>query len=69
MTKPPEPGKVRCPGCGRQQPIKNAKDPKDALYYCSVCKVQFDSDPDEGGSHYSDPSKRLEKSDQWQKRR
>jgi tRNA(Ile2) C34 agmatinyltransferase TiaS len=35
-------------------------------YVCLKCGGHFDNDPDEGGTHYSDPSKRMEKQEQRQ---
>jgi ribosomal protein L37AE/L43A len=48
---------VKCPGCGRSQPMRG----RDAIYYCEDCKCQFDDDPDEGGDYFADPAKRLDK--------
>ena len=63
MNRPPDPDKVRCPKCGRKQTKRPGTD---AIYYCTVCHVQFDNDPDEGGDYSQyDPAWRLEK----QKRR
>lgn len=56
---------VRCPGCGRPQAHRG----NGAIYYCPHCKGQFDDDPDEGGSYYNDPSKRLDKQEQFKARR
>lgn len=53
MDKP----KIACPKCGRKQERKGT----DALYWCPNCRMQFDDDPDEGGSHWNDPTKRIEK--------
>lgn len=55
---------VSCPGCGGKQPERSA----DAIYWCDKCRCQFDDAPDEGGTHHSDPSKRLEYQE-WQKSR
>lgn len=57
--------KVRCPRCGRKQPRLGP----DALYHCPAGCGTFDDDPDEGGSYYNDPSKRLEKQEQFKARR
>ena len=56
----PEKQKVHCPGCNRSQPKRSAS----AIYWCEHCRCQFDDEPDEGGSHFSDPSKRLERADE-----
>ncbi len=55
---------VACPGCGRTQPKTHA-----GLYWCAACRCQFDDDPDEGGSHWNDPAKRLEKTEERENRR
>lgn len=57
--------KVSCPRCGRKQPRQGV----DAIYYCPNCRGQFDDDPDEGGSHYNDPTKRVEKQEGRRPRR
>lgn len=46
-----------CPFCGRRKGIQPAGPD---TFKCPACGAMFDSDPEEGGSHYSDPSKRLE---------
>ncbi len=52
-----QPAKVACPACGEKQESRGP----DAEYRCPSCGGLFDSDPDEGGSHLDDPSKRLER--------
>jgi hypothetical protein len=50
---------VRCPKCGRRQ---NKSTLPDAMYWCGVCQVQFDDDPDEGGDYSArNPAARLER--------
>lgn len=51
---------VRCPKCNRKQPRHTS----DSIYFCEVCKCQFDDSPDEGGDFFSDPSKRLERQEE-----
>lgn len=47
---------VRCPMCNRKQEHRGPG----AIYYCPSCQMQFDDDPDEGGTHATgDPSRRL----------
>lgn len=55
---------VACPKCGRRQDFNGAH----AIYWCPSCRMQFDDDPDEGGSFYADPAKRLEKAEERQGR-
>lgn len=55
---------VRCPRCQRKQ-----QQTPQGLYFCEVCRMQFDDDPDEGGSYWNDPAKRLEKQEQYQQQR
>ena len=50
---------VRCPGCNRPKPKSSV-----GLYICDHCGAQFDDDPDEGGSHFADPSRRIELEDE-----
>lgn len=33
-------------------------------FFCGKCRGMFDADPDEGGDYFSDPSKRLERSEE-----
>lgn len=56
------PAKPPCPGCGNksQRSILQIAD----TLKCGRCGALYDFDPDEGGSHYSDPAKRLEKYEQ-----
>jgi len=54
----------RCPRCNRAgQPAGHG------LFNCPGGCGFFDSDPDEGGSHYADPSKRAELADESRARR
>lgn len=46
-----------CPRCNRRQSVVAQGE----LFWCTNCRGLFDDQPDEGGSHYDDPSKRLEK--------
>lgn len=54
-----------CPKCGRKQPVRT----EDAMYWCDNCRCQFDGTPDEGGTYFSDPTKRLELEDENRIRR
>jgi len=56
---------VRCPRCNRPQK-KSTRD--GAYYWCDHCKGQFDSEGDDGGDYFADPSKRLELAEERQKR-
>lgn len=54
---------VHCPGCNRTQPERGPN----AIYWCDRCKCQFDSDPDEGGTHSDfNPAVRLEREERRQ---
>lgn len=58
---------VSCPGCGRKQPHSGRRG---TLYYCEVCRCQFDDDPDEGSpTTYNDPVKSLEAKERRGQRR
>lgn len=49
---------VACPRCRR---VQAARGPN-AIYWCDVCKCQFDDDPDEGGNHDDrNPAARMER--------
>lgn len=52
---------VACPGCKTTQPKRS----DDAIYYCDKCRCQYDATPDEGGSHYSDPSMRMQRQEEF----
>lgn len=48
--------KVQCPKCGR------TCDRGLSLHYCGYCRMQFDDDPDEGGTYHDrNPAARLER--------
>lgn len=51
--------KAKCPVCGRKGK------PLGELFRCELGHT-FDSDPDEGGSYHSDPSRRLEREEEMQ---
>ena len=57
---------VRCPRCNRKQPMRDG-DPKDVVYRCS-CGCLFDNDPDEGGTASTDPTRRIERQEEYQAR-
>lgn len=45
----------KCPVCKKRDKVTMNGD----LHYCGRCRGLFDSDPNEGGTAYSDPTKRL----------
>lgn len=51
---------MRCPWCGRRKSVVAEGE----TFYCTACSRRFDSDPNEGGDYFSDPSKRLERSEE-----
>ena len=55
MAKPP------CPVWGTNKQVNSHGRDE---FFCGKCGGLFDSNPDEGGSYYSDPSKRLEKQEE-----
>lgn len=59
--------KPACPRCQNrsQRSILQIAD----TYKCGRCGAMYDNDPDEGGTHYSDPSKRLERAEDERARR
>lgn len=52
--------RVGCSGVGVRQ---------GEIYVCRDCGGQFDDDPDEGGSHYADPTRRIENQDERRAKR
>jgi len=50
MTKP------SCPQCGSKKPAPDGG----RNYRCNRCGAIFDGNPAEGGTHFADPSKRME---------
>lgn len=62
MTDQPPPA---CPQCGNRKGIQQIAE----TYKCPRCGGLFDDDPLEGGSHYSDPAKRLEKEEEHRARK
>lgn len=54
MARPP------CPVCKNNDHVEpNGLDG----YVCCKCKGLFDNEPDEGGDYFTDPAKRLERSE------
>ena len=51
---------VACPKCGRKQPYRSP----DSIYMCGNCNMQFDAEGDDGGSFFTDPTKRIELEDE-----
>ena len=39
------------------------------VYVCNTCKGMFDGNPDEGGTHSHDPTRRIEREDERRARR
>ena len=37
---------------------------KDGTYLCADCDANFDDDPNEGGTHGNDPTRRAERADE-----
>lgn len=56
---------VECPGCGAAQPDQGPS----AEYTCMKCGGFFDATPDEGGSYFNDPTKRIENADEKRHRK
>ncbi len=46
-----------CPRCGDNRLVFEEDD---RGLWCNYCKIAFDNDPDEGGDHFTDPTKRIE---------
>lgn len=49
-----------CPRCNTNKKVRA----NGGRYWCDRCNGLFDDDPDEGGSYFSDPSKRLERQEE-----
>lgn len=54
-----------CPLC---RTVANVRRLSGGLFYCTRCKNQFDDDPDEGGTHYYDPTKWIEREERDERR-
>jgi ribosomal protein S27AE len=59
--------KPACPKCGNrsQRSLLQIAD----TFKCGRCGAMYDSDPDEGGTYFTDPSKRLEREEAERARR
>lgn len=57
-----------CPRCGTAKHVTTNGHGDGLLFVCNQCRGLFDQDPDEGGSHYSDPSKRMEREEEFRAR-
>jgi len=51
-----------CPSCGDNRSVH--KD-GDRNFFCTLCKVEFDDNPDEGGDYSINPTKRIERQEAW----
>lgn len=59
-----EPAPVEVPPCPTCESNAKAVDIGDGQYRCDKCTVIYDRNPDEGGTHFNDPAKRIEKEEQ-----
>lgn len=59
--------KPECPQCGNSSPKSIAQIAD--TYKCGKCGALFDGNPDEGGTHYNDPTMRLQKQEYDRQRR
>lgn len=50
---------IRCPFCGRWKSVR----PQADTFFCTRCFKHFDNDPDEGGDYATDPTKRIERTE------
>ena len=55
-----DPNGPKCPKCGSNRQVY---EDGDRGFWCDSCKVAFDNDPDEGGTHSNDPTKRIERTE------
>lgn len=56
----------RCPACGgKSEPHPQAP----GLFVCQSCAGMHDGKPDEGGTCFADPSRRMEKNEQYREDR
>jgi ribosomal protein L37AE/L43A len=56
--------KPACPGCASTSVEQHDGD----FYFCVKCQNLFDANPGEGGDYYTDPTKRLEKQEEYEER-
>ena len=54
-----------CPMCRSDANVRRLSG---GLFYCTRCQGQFDDDPDEGGTHSDDPTKRAERDERNERR-
>lgn len=57
----PQPDCPRCPQCTTRDGVYPDGDRQ---WWCQWCKLGFDSDPDEGGTHSDDPVRSAERNEE-----
>lgn len=58
MTNP------HCPLCRTESNVRKLSG---GLFFCTRCRNQFDSTPDEGGDYFGDPARRMERQEEDQR--
>jgi ribosomal protein L37AE/L43A len=58
----------KCVQCGRRKTVQQVGS-EGSIFKCTGCGAMFDTSPDEGGSYYTDPTKRIEKEEHPVERR
>ena len=51
---------MKCPFCGS----KKVADHGDHVFHCAACDKYFDDMPEEGGTYFADPTRRLEREEE-----
>lgn len=57
---------MKCIRCGRKKAVKALGG---GMFRCGACGALFDSDPDEGGTHGTDPAARMEREERHRENR
>ena len=54
----------KMPPCPRCRSHKSVYHDRDRNYYCRLCHIAFDDDPDEGGDYCTDPTRRIQREEE-----
>lgn len=54
----------KLPRCVRCHDNRSVYEDGDRQYYCRLCKIVFDDEPDEAGDYYTDPTRRIQREEQ-----
>ena len=57
-----------CPKCPRCKTTRQVYEDGDRGFWCDDCKIAFDDDPDEGGTHSDNPVRSAERTEEHESR-